>query len=351
MDELIKNSKVILVAGSGGVGKTTISASLGVVAAQTGRKVLVMTIDPSLRLATSLGLNQDSKDVVSVDDNHLFAYLLDSKSSFQSFVKTAIDNPNEAEKLINNKIFKQLSTTLSGSQEFTSLERLAYFHDSGNYDLIILDTPPTQHAIDFLEAPEKLYTLFDDSVLKWFRWPTQNQGLLREIVNRGTKQVFKVFERSTGSDFMNELREFFTNVQVLRQSIIYNSRRAEKVLSDVSTQFILVANGNKSKNRELNLLGQQLKKRGAHLHTVVINKCHPLWFNGEEMVFPDSKITELCRGLTLEYMEKNSRLDQIATTLESGSQFVRIPEFDGGVVGRESLEEFAKVLSKNWRNR
>lgn len=344
MESLIQSSKVILVMGSGGVGKTTVAASLGVVAAQMGRKVLVMTIDPSLRLATSLGLSRDSKRVVPVDKDCLFAYLLDSESSFHSFVRESIDHPDRAKKLLSNKLFKQLSTTLSGSQEFTSLERLVFFHDSNDYDLIILDTPPTQHAIDFLGAPEKLYTLFDDSVSKWFLRPVQDQGPLRRMIHRGTERVFKTFEMATGAEFVNELREFFISVHGLRKSITRISRQAESILSDESTQFILVTSGNQSKDREVNHCVQQLKDRNLHLKAIVVNKCHPPWFNGEEMVFSDPEITELCKELSLEYMGKNSYLDQMQRT----TPLVKVPEFKGDIVGLESLESFSRILLENW---
>ncbi len=365
MNELLEKSKIILVMGSGGVGKTTLAASLGMRAAQQGRRVLVMTIDPSLRLATSLGLSSAAQGpgVVSVGtsttmgEGSLFAYLLNPEESFRSFVRRSIPDAHLAGRLLNNKLFQQLSTTLSGSQEFSSLERLLEFHGSGQYDLIVLDTPPTQHAVNFLEAPGKLRALFDDSVSKWFLQPAEKQGLFRKVVHRGTLQVLKAMELVTGPDFVDELREFFISAQDLQQAIVHSSCRFEEILGRESTRVLLVASGNKSKNKEVSYLAHELKKRGQGLYGVIVNRCYPSWmegegfeeFEGKEMEFSDPRLTDLCRGLSLEYREKISSLQQIQTSLGEGSDFVMVPELRGGVVGQKSLEEFGQILYKSWK--
>lgn len=185
MDDLIKRNKIIVCAGSGGVGKTTVSAALGVRAAELGLRVLVLTIDPAKRLATSLGLVPGQADEVKVQnfdcDGALFAAAIDPEKIFGEFIKASAKNPEAAERLLRNRLYKQLATTFSGSQEFTSLERLAVAAESASYDLVILDTPPAQHALEFLEAPAKIYALFQDSITKWFVGGGQSSGLFQNL--------------------------------------------------------------------------------------------------------------------------------------------------------------------------
>ena len=169
LDELLKTKKVIVCCGSGGVGKTTISASLGVRAAELGLKTLVLTIDPAQRLMTSLGLKSTNEEVRVTPERfpgELYAAMLDMKRTFDEFI-VRLDPSNEvARQVLKNHVYQQLSTALNGSQEYTAMERLLQAVSSGRYDIVILDTPPTKHAIDFLNAPTKIYTLFQESIIK-----------------------------------------------------------------------------------------------------------------------------------------------------------------------------------------
>lgn len=159
MNNWLSKTKILVCVGTGGVGKTTVAASLGIAAAKKGLNVLVLTIDPAKRLAQALGLNSEKTGDVFVPDQNfkgkLFAGIIDPEASFSEFVKYNSSDKNKAETLLNNTLFKQLSTNLSGSQEFTSLDRLYRAVNSNKYDLVILDTPPAQNAMDFFKAPEK----------------------------------------------------------------------------------------------------------------------------------------------------------------------------------------------------
>ncbi len=158
MRQLIENHRVIVCTGSGGVGKTTLSAALGVLAARMGKRVLVLTIDPARRLATTLGIDQGADEVWVPGQRYagsLHAGMIDQARIFAAYIRRNATDQATIDGLFNNALYQQLSTTLSGSQEFTSLSKLVDTASSGHYDLVILDTPPVAHAVDFLHAPEK----------------------------------------------------------------------------------------------------------------------------------------------------------------------------------------------------
>ncbi len=170
MKDLLLQHRVIVCTGSGGVGKTTLSAALGVLAARLGKRVLVLTIDPARRLATTLGIDADIPEARVPGQNYsgvLHAGMIDQQRIFADFIRRYAPQQATIDALFNNALYQQLSTTLSGSQEFTSLAKLVEACESGHYDLVILDTPPAAHAVDFLHAPQKLNAVFDSDVHKY----------------------------------------------------------------------------------------------------------------------------------------------------------------------------------------
>ncbi|HVK60219.1 MAG TPA: ArsA family ATPase, partial [Bdellovibrionales bacterium] len=183
---------MLVCVGSGGVGKTTVSSALAMRGAQLGRRVLVLTVDPAKRLATALGLEDaggvsgGERQVPLADvKGSLHAAVIDSKAIFDDFIRTHSKEADVVARIMRNRLYQQMSTTLSGAQEFTALERLLQGSESDRFDLVILDTPPTKHAMDFLSAPERIQSLFQDSVTKWFMAPDEKpQGFIAGIVGR-----------------------------------------------------------------------------------------------------------------------------------------------------------------------
>jgi anion-transporting ArsA/GET3 family ATPase len=187
--------------GSGGVGKTTFSSALAFYLAQQGKNVLVLTIDPSMRLKTTMGLSDNEfKEIKdSSFKGSLHASVINHQKTFNEFLMK-VGNPKIIEKIISNRLYQQLSTTLSGSQDFTALEKLLSAYESKKYDAIVLDTPPAQHAIEFLKSPQRLSKIFSDSIAKWFR--SEDKGFiglnyLRKAMSMGTKQILIALEKLT----------------------------------------------------------------------------------------------------------------------------------------------------------
>ncbi len=360
MDELLKKYKVIVCAGSGGVGKTTLAASLAVRAAQLGLKVLVLTIDPSLRLATSLGISTtDPNDVLVPNQDYsgkLFAAMLNSKKVFDDFVRRAVPDQQAAEKFMRNRLYAQLSTKLSGSQEFTALERLFASSQEGGYDLVILDTPPTKHAIDFLKAPQKLNSMFQKSITQWLV-STHQQS--KSFFSRfsATQQVFNVFRKITGSNFIDELVEFFVGLESWQEKVQQRTVEVHKLLTGPQTAFVLVSGFNIDKLDEANYFYRELKKGGYRLAAIIINRAAPVEFKDQDLqIGPHVKSENQMIGEKMicyykEYLAyfaaRQKAYESFKALAEDNITFVRIPDFNQDVNNLRDLEKLAELTLKS----
>lgn len=222
MIQIKPTTKTLICIGSGGVGKTTMAASIATGFAYDGKKVLVLTIDPSHRLAQTLGVKTDG-DVHRVNlpaeaKGELFSCVINHQKTFDWFIQKAASK-SDAQPLLENRLYQQLSGRLSGSQDFTSLVSLLRYVQSEMYDLVILDTPPSQHTWNFLHAPEKIAMLFNEGVAKWFRADDSQTGLIQRMLNLSTTQVLKALETLTGSQFMKELSAFFAAIKTWQKPL------------------------------------------------------------------------------------------------------------------------------------
>ncbi len=284
----MKNKTQIMIQmGPGGVGKTTISAAFGFYWAAMGKKVLVMTIDPSKRLAQALGI-EGQKGVVKVDykgslKGELFAMILNHEEIFDSFVLKAAQKNSVAQKLFENKLYKALKTKLQGSQDFTALIELYRKAESQEYDIIILDTPPAEHAWQFLDAPLRIVTLFQDKVAKWFRWMGgDTTSIWSQVVNVGAKQVFKVMELLTGSEFVKQIADFFKAIHLFQDQLRDQVKKSHELLKSKETEFTLITTQDELKIRESLEYVQEMKEKGYQLKRVILNRA-----------WPENKVTDL----------------------------------------------------------
>lgn len=299
MIKTANDTRTIICIGTGGVGKTTMAAALAVGLSKT-KKVLVLTIDPSMRLAQALGIKPDG-EIYKVKEN-LYACTLNHEKAFKEFIVKAskkFATSDEIEKLLQNKLYKQLSTQLSGSQDFSSLFKLNEFVHSKEYDIVILDTPPAQHTWHFLHAPEKIARLFNEGVAQWFRNPEQNDvGFFKKILNTGTQQVLKILENLTGSEFVKELSLFFKAIQRWQEPLEKQVHDCHKLLTARSTEFILVTVLDPSRINEAIRLSSEIEKQGYNLKTIVINRV-PSWIK-----------EEVSTGLVKSYVQYLKALEQ-----------------------------------------
>lgn len=339
LEQILKSHKILICVGSGGVGKTTLSAALGVRAAQLGLKVLVMTIDPSKRLKVALGIADDTFACTKIPNQNypgeLYATLLDAQTIFNDFISGASGQSVAANNLFKNKLYQQLSTTLSGSQEFTALLQLSKISYQDEYDLIILDTPPAQHAIDFLEAPDKIGALFEDSIVRWFVGADE-VGIIRKIISTGTKTVLMALEKITGSRFIQELNDFFKSIQSVQGKISEKTDLVRKILLRQSTGFLLVTGFDEAKLREAEQLYDFLNESQFHMLGIVINRAFPKWILDKNRPV-EPKITLECQKWLTYHAQREEIFNQFSKKWSKKLPVVRIPDFNEDVFGIDGL--------------
>ena len=220
LERALATKRILVACGSGGVGKTTTAAALALRAARSGRRVLVCTIDPSRRLATSLGLNQLSGKPRAIELSRLappparggalWAMVLDVKSTFDALVARHTPDAAARERILGNRFYRHISAALAGSHEYMAMEKLLELSADERWDLVVLDTPPTRHALDFLEAPDRLVDFLDTSVLRWFLRPYFVAGRLTlKVATRTGAIAFRLADRFLGLQFLQDLSEFF----------------------------------------------------------------------------------------------------------------------------------------------
>ena len=211
IESWLERKEVCICCGSGGVGKTTASAAIALGMAARGKKVAVLTIDPAKRLANSLGLDElgNEERLVEADvEGELWAMMLDPKRTFDDIVEWHAPDERTRDAVLSNRIYQELSNAVAGSQEYMAMEKLYELHQEGRYDLLVLDTPPTRNALDFIDAPKRLADFIDSRSLQFFTTP----GLFGlKVLGRGSGLVFSGLRRATGIDLLEDLSAFFSS--------------------------------------------------------------------------------------------------------------------------------------------
>ncbi|MEH6472535.1 MAG: ArsA family ATPase [Halopseudomonas sp.] len=345
IDRILDDYRVVVCGGTGGVGKTTVSAALGIAAAQRGKRVLVLTVDPARRLANALGLDQIEHQLVEIPTGHsgqLWISMLQPDRIFEHFIDQVDVAAVDKQRLKQNRLFQQLSTTLSGSQEFTSLMWLQQLAASGDYDLIILDTPPSDHAIDFIHAPERIAALFEGTVAKFFAGKVTRLGILNKLLVGSTQLWLKALSKLTGAEFIDAVSDFVTSIDPFSQVISARSRAAERLLKSDQTAFFLVASPDPAKLEQGQAFHDELQHSGYRLQAVVINRAYPCWF--QQSVDSGIGSTKL-QGHMQRYYQ--SRIDQVrASPLVSDNAIpvMELPELVGPLAGPDELQQLANYL-------
>jgi anion-transporting ArsA/GET3 family ATPase len=281
--ELLEGKRVCICAGSGGVGKTTASAAIAAGMAARGRKVAVLTIDPAKRLADSLGLPELGNTERQVDPalfleqgvdpggGELWAMMLDAKATFDEVVRKHAPDAETRDRILGNRIYQQLSAALAGSQEYMAMEKLFEIWTEDRYDLLVLDTPPSRHALDFLDAPKRLTQFIEGRALQVFMKPT---GLGMRIFGRGTGMMFGVLRRITGVDLLEDLADFFQAFSGMVEGFRERARRVNELLSNPETSFLVVCGPRGEPIDEAVYFHSKLVEAKLPFAGVIVNKVH-----------------------------------------------------------------------------
>jgi anion-transporting ArsA/GET3 family ATPase len=282
--DLLDGKRVAICAGSGGVGKTTTSAAIAMGLAAQGARVCVVTIDPARRLADALGIEQLGSEPRRVDgarfeghgitiEGELWAMMLDPKHTFDELIEQLAPDERTRDEILANRIYRELSSAVAGSQEFTAVAKLYELHRSERYDVIVLDTPPSRNALDFLDAPDRLTGFLEGRALRLFLAPS---GIAARVVGRGTSVVFSVLRRVTGVDLMNDLSVFFSALSGVMDGFRERAAGVKALLSDPATTFLIVTSPEREPVEEAIFFRGKLREAGMPFGGLVVNRVHPL---------------------------------------------------------------------------
>jgi anion-transporting ArsA/GET3 family ATPase len=279
---ILARRKIIITAGTGGVGKTTLSASMGIRAAMDGRRVCVITIDPAKRLATSLGmqalgdqptdLTEQLRDALSQQGLDLpksatFSALMpDTRSTFESFFRSLTDRKELADRMVRNPLFQIFAREFSGTNEYMALQKLSAIHESGKYDCIILDTPPSRSTLEFLDAPKLLAQLFDANLIQWLVVPAN------KIASAAMRKVLGLMEKLMGASFMGHMVDFVTVLFEMRTGFTDHLRRMIRLMESEEVGVMLVTGAHSDFSEELSHFRGHLEKHGIRLDGMIVNR-------------------------------------------------------------------------------
>lgn len=281
LGDLLTTKRVIVTVGCGGVGKTTIAAALALAAAQRGRRVLCLTIDPAKRLATSLGLREMAHEAQEIDpalwrtegEGTLTAMMLDVRGTFDALVTRYSSNPQTRDRILNNTIYKEVSGSLAGTPEYMAMEKLYALRDDPRYDLIVLDTPPTSNALDFLEAPDKMIEAVDSPAIQAFVGAFERTGKLSlNLLSKAMAKVLSGLGTFTGADFLSQVAEFLADLQSLFGGFRERAAKVRDALMGKEVAFVVVSSPDPMAVGEAMFFVDHLQKHHMNAEAIVMNR-------------------------------------------------------------------------------
>jgi len=349
IDRILTRREICVCAGAGGVGKTSTSAAVALGAAAKGRKVAVLTIDPAKRLANSLGLEKlgnEPRRVPGIEGpGELWAMMLDAKRTFDELVESYAPDERTRDAVLSNRIYKELSSAVSGSQEYMAMEKLYELHALGEYDLLVLDTPPTRNALDFLDAPERLNRFIDSRSLRFFMSGGRT-GL--KLMSRGTSLLFGVLQRVTGIDLLRDLSEFFQSFGSMSEGFRARAEHVIELLGSNKTTFLLVTSPRREAIDEAIYFHRKLSERGMPFGGAVVNRFHDL--RGKDPALEPLLGPDLARKVEANFADYEALAARDKTNLkrltkELGKHpLIVVPELDGDVHDVDGLRQLVQHL-------
>ncbi|CAA9209736.1 MAG: hypothetical protein AVDCRST_MAG50-961 [uncultured Acidimicrobiales bacterium] len=282
IEQLLASKEIAIFCGSGGVGKTTTAAAAAaMVASRQGGKVLVLTVDPARRLASALGLEgfgnvekqvpRATFEAAGVSPKgELWAAMLDTKQSWDNLVRRHAPDEATARRILENPLYQNISGRFVQSHDYIAMERLYEIHTEGNYDLVVVDTPPTRNAIDFLEAPQRMAEFFSSRFLRMITAPARSR-----FMNLATRPFYQVADRILGSQLLEDIAEFFILFQTMYDGFVERADAVERLLLDQRTTFLVVTTLESAPAHEAQYFIGALGERSFHLGGLILNKVLP----------------------------------------------------------------------------
>lgn len=280
MADVVDRSRIIVCCGSGGVGKTTSAAALAIAAAERGRNVVLITIDPAKRLADALGLSGLTNDPSPIDidsSGRLWAMMLDAKATFDSVIRQHARSEAQVSRILDNPFYDNIASRLSGSQEYMAAEKLYELSNDARFDMVVVDTPPTREALDFLEAPQRLMNFLDHRVYRWLIAPARS-GL--KIVNIAAQPILRTIGRVIGADVLADAINFFQAFEGIESGFRQRAEAVRALLTSDVTKYLVVASPRRDTVDEALYFVRQLEETGMSATAVIVNRLQPLFGSG-----------------------------------------------------------------------
>ena len=373
--EVLSNHRVVVTVGSGGVGKTTTAAAMAVHAAMEGRRVLCLTIDPARRLANSLGLDQMTTSEQEVPaalferqglecKGALSAMMLDTKRTFDALVETYASDEEARDRILDNQIYQYVASSLAGTQEYMAMEKLHEVRKDPQWDLVVLDTPPTSSALDFLTAPERLIDAIDSPAMRWFLQVFEGAG--KEafgLVGRGATVLLRGIGKITGIEFLEKVAEFVGGINELFGGFKERATQVSDALRSPEVAFVLVTSPDPMAISEARYFSDMLDEAGMNRKAIIVNQVHSLI--DAPTVSDDAQVDalaavvpasidagrlqpRLAEALDLErtWAENDrAQVERLASELGGDSEIVEVPSFDQDVHDLAALAQVADCLT------
>jgi anion-transporting ArsA/GET3 family ATPase len=373
---LLDTRRVVLVVGCGGVGKTTTTAALGLAAARRGKRVLCLTIDPARRLSQSLGFEQMTTTAQHIDpalfaragvtvSGSMTVMMVDTKTTFDSLIESLAPTPEKRDSILNNVLYKYISTSLAGTQEYMAMEKLYAVKSDPSYDLILLDTPPTTNALDFLDAPERLMGALDSAATRWFVQAFETSGKLSfNLLAKSTAAILRGIGRLTGGGFLEQIASFISEINEIFGSWRARANEVAGALRGPDVAYVLVTTPDPLSLREVLYFADRLRAQSMRRDAFVVNRVHPVYGEPASGAAVQSAVT--ARGLTLdpgaaerlrrvaEEETRMGKMDQLhllaldgalEDETSGGSIAVRVPAFPYDIYDLERLSRVADLLA------
>jgi anion-transporting ArsA/GET3 family ATPase len=361
--EILEGKEICICAGSGGVGKTTTSAAIAAGLAAEGKRVVVLTIDPAKRLADSLGLKELGNEPTRVDPGlfekagveikgELWAMMLDAKATFDELVRKHAPDAETRDRILENSIYRQLSNALAGSQEYMAMEKLFELHATDEWDVLVLDTPPSRNALDFLDAPRRLTQFIEGRGMQMFMKPT---GFATRVVGRGSSMALGVLKRIIGIDLISDLAEFFEAFSGMVGGFRERAKRVTELLGAKETTFVIVCGPQGDPIDEAVYFHRKLVEAKMPVGGVIVNKVHYA-FDGEDgdglrkEVKKEVKDDDLAGRVAANFDDFKALAERDAANIEhlarelKQKQVNRVPNLDEDVHDLAGLLEINRYL-------
>jgi len=278
--QLVDERRILVCCGSGGVGKTTTAAVLALEAARAGRRAVVVTIDPAKRLADALGLEGLTGTPTKIEGDwpgELWALMLDTKSTFDDLVAANASTPEQGQRILENRFYRNISGALSGTQEYMAMEKLYELHQRTDFDLVVVDTPPTRNALDFIDAPRRLSRFLDHRPFRMITAP--GRGLAR-AVNVAAQTFLRTVAKVVGAEVIDDAVAFFQAFEGMEEGFKARADAVLRLLSDDDTAFVLVASPRRDTIEEAQYFAAKLAEADIAVRALIVNRMHPAFGDG-----------------------------------------------------------------------